>query len=254
MIGAHLRDFLERGGRAKILVGDYLDVTEPTALRRLNDLSGNLDVRVYEARERGFHPKAYIFRSHDDGIAFVGSSNLSGPALTNSVEWNYKVVAHSERAGFSEITAGFESVFVADATVRADEAWISAYEARRTRTDWRAGRSSRRGAVTRSDPSRSSASRASRPGGDPTGGLFGGSGCFDDGLGKTWLSAFNSDRSEFRRVLFVAHREEIFNQAIDNFRRVRPKASIGRLAASERDTDPRTCSLRLCRRLAERST
>ena len=32
----------------------------------------------------------------------------------------------------------------------------------------------------------------------------------------------------------MAHREEILNQAIDNFRRVRPNASIGRFAASER--------------------
>ena len=55
------------------------------------------------------------------------------------------------------------------------------------------------------------------------------------GLGKTWLSAFDSNRSEFRRVLFVAHREEILNQAIDNFRRVRPNASIGRMIASQRD-------------------
>jgi diadenosine tetraphosphate (Ap4A) HIT family hydrolase len=54
MIVAHLRDFLARGGQARILVGDYLDVTEPAALRRLNDLSGDLVVRVYEARDRGF--------------------------------------------------------------------------------------------------------------------------------------------------------------------------------------------------------
>ena len=47
------------------------------------------------------------------------------------------------------------------------------------------------------------------------------------GLGKTWLSAFDSHRSEFRRVLFVAHREEILNQAIDNFRRVRPTKKTG---------------------------
>jgi len=33
----------------------------------------------------------------------------------------------------------------------------------------------------------------------------------------------------------VAHREEILNQAIDNFRRVRPNASIGRMNASQRD-------------------
>jgi HKD family nuclease len=89
MIVSHLRDFLARGGRARILVGDYLEVTEPAALRRLNDLSGDLQVRVYEARDRGFHLKTYIFQTDVEGIAFVGSSNLSGPALTSSIEWNY---------------------------------------------------------------------------------------------------------------------------------------------------------------------
>ena len=106
MIVAHLRDFLARGGRARILVGDYLDVTEPAALRRLNDLSGDLVVRVYEARDRGFHLKTYIFQTDVEGIAFVGSSNLSAPALTSSIEWNYKVISRHEQAGFSEITAG----------------------------------------------------------------------------------------------------------------------------------------------------
>ena len=38
------------------------------------------------------------------------------------------------------------------------------------------------------------------------------------GLGKTWLSTFDSNRPEFRRVLFVAHREEILNQAKENVR------------------------------------
>jgi diadenosine tetraphosphate (Ap4A) HIT family hydrolase len=75
IIVSHLRDFLVRGGRARILVGDYLEVTEPTALRRLNDLSGDLQVRVYEARDRGFHLKTYIFQTDLEGIAFVGSSN-----------------------------------------------------------------------------------------------------------------------------------------------------------------------------------
>ncbi|MDP3689906.1 DUF3427 domain-containing protein, partial [Bradyrhizobium sp.] len=57
------------------------------------------------------------------------------------------------------------------------------------------------------------------------------------GLGKTWLSAFDSGRPEFHRVLFVAHREEILNQAIENFRRIRPNASIGRMNASQKDGD-----------------
>ena len=100
MIVAHLRDLLARGGTARILVGDYLNVTEPAALRRLNDLSGDFTVRVFESRDRGFHLKTYIFQTDAEGIAFVGSSNISAPALTGSIEWNYKMVSRDERAGF----------------------------------------------------------------------------------------------------------------------------------------------------------
>src|SRR5262249_10839481 len=55
------------------------------------------------------------------------------------------------------------------------------------------------------------------------------------GLGKTWLAAFDSDRPEFRRILFVAHREEILTQAISTFRQIQPDARIGRLAAAQRE-------------------
>jgi superfamily II DNA or RNA helicase/diadenosine tetraphosphate (Ap4A) HIT family hydrolase len=236
MIVAHLRDFLARGGQARILVGDYLDVTEPAALRRLNDLSGALNVRVYEARERGFHLKTYIFQTDVEGIAFVGSSNLSAPALTSSIEWNYKVVSRHEQAGFSEITAGFENIFNCYQAVRADEAWICRYEARRLPTDWRGA------GVTEEPPAPMmvphsiqqqalAALEETRREGFSAGLVV-----LATGLGKTWLSAFDSDRAQFQRILFVAHREEILNQAIDNFRRVRPNASIGRMIGSQKET------------------
>ena len=106
----HLKDFLDRGGRARILVGDYLDVTEPIALRRLADLDGNLSLRVYEAKSQGFHLKSYLFNTGADGIAFVGSSNLSEPALTTSIEWNYKVISGHDARGISRRSAK-DSIF-----------------------------------------------------------------------------------------------------------------------------------------------
>jgi len=235
MIVAHLRDFLARGGRARILVGDYLDVTEPAAIRRLNDLSGDLVVRVYEARDRGFHLKTYIFQTDVEGMAFVGSSNLSAPALTSSIEWNYKVVSRHERSGFSEITSGFESIFNSYQTVRADEGWICRYEARRLSADWRGA------GVTEEAPApmmvphsiQQEALKALEE--TRREGYSAGLVVLATGLGKTWLSAFDSDRTQFRRILFVAHREEILNQAIDNFRRVRPNSSIGRMIGSQKD-------------------
>jgi superfamily II DNA or RNA helicase len=237
MIVAHLRDFLSRGGQARILVGDYLDVTEPGALRRLNDLSGELLVRVFEARDRGFHLKTYIFQTESEGIAFVGSSNLTAPALTTSVEWNYKVISRDEGAGFAEVTAKFEDIFNSYSSVRADEAWISRYEARRALPDWRAAGVAEEPTPPMAIPHALQQAALSALEETRREGFSAGLVVLATGLGKTWLSAFDSNRPEFQRVLFVAHREEILNQAIDNFRRIRPKASIGRMNASQKDSD-----------------
>jgi superfamily II DNA or RNA helicase/diadenosine tetraphosphate (Ap4A) HIT family hydrolase len=236
LIVGHLRDLLERGGTARILVGDYLDITEPAALRRLNDLSGDVTVRVFQSRDRGFHLKTYIFETDVEGIAFVGSSNISASALTDSIEWNYKVVSGDERLGFSEITEGFEGLFNSYSAVAANEAWIRSYEARRVSPDWRGAGVTEEAPTPLAVPhtiqqNALKALEATRQEGFSAGLVV-----LATGLGKTWLSAFDSDRSEFRRVLFVAHREEILNQAIDNFRRVRPNASIGRMTASQKET------------------
>ena len=45
------------------------------------------------------------------------------------------------------------------------------------------------------------------------------------------------NRPEFRRVLFVAHREEILDQAIQVLRQIRPTARICRLAGQQRQID-----------------
>src|SRR5262249_44921105 len=131
LIVEHLKDFLSRGGEARVLVGDYLGVTEPVALRRLSDLEGKLTLRVYSTPTTAFHLKSYMFLKGLDGIAFVGSSNLSAPALTSSIEWNYKVISSHDTLGFQEIRNGFEALLSDYATTEATAAWIDQYERRR---------------------------------------------------------------------------------------------------------------------------
>ena len=135
----HLFDLLQRGGRLRFLTGDYLGITEPDALLRLLDLEGNIEFRVFEtgtAQEpvaalpipaRSFHPKAYIFRHANDGIAFVGSSNLSASALTTSVEWNYRIISSRDRAGFIETLAAFDSLFRHECTKPLTVDWVTEY-------------------------------------------------------------------------------------------------------------------------------
>jgi diadenosine tetraphosphate (Ap4A) HIT family hydrolase len=85
LLEGHLEDLLDRGGRVRILTGDYLHITEPDALLRLLDLregtKGTLDARIFVSGDTSFHPKAYLFYGPSP-IAYIGSSNLSGSALT----------------------------------------------------------------------------------------------------------------------------------------------------------------------------
>jgi superfamily II DNA or RNA helicase len=57
------------------------------------------------------------------------------------------------------------------------------------------------------------------------------------GLGKTWLAAFDSTRMGARRILFVAHREEILSQAAQTFIRIRPKSRVGLYMGQSHDAE-----------------
>ncbi|MEZ0537675.1 DEAD/DEAH box helicase family protein [Caldicellulosiruptoraceae bacterium PP1] len=54
------------------------------------------------------------------------------------------------------------------------------------------------------------------------------------GIGKTYLAAFDS--KEFKKVLFVAHREEILKQAKNIFKNIRPQDTFGFFNADIKDT------------------
>jgi superfamily II DNA or RNA helicase/HKD family nuclease len=237
LIVEHLKDFLARGGRARILLGDYLDVTEPVALRRLADLEGDFTLRVYETRSRGFHLKTYIFLTDSSGVAFVGSSNLSEAALTTSIEWNYKVVSSQDTLGFSEIQSGFEALFQDSASVPVTPDWIDLYEQRRGVPDLQEAGVPYEAPLPPPEPHKIQRAALAALEQTREDGFTAGLVVLATGLGKTWLAAFDSNRIEFQRILFVAHREEILNQAVETFRRVRPNARIGRLSGDHQDID-----------------
>ncbi|HEV8483775.1 MAG TPA: DUF3427 domain-containing protein, partial [Blastocatellia bacterium] len=241
LIHPYLEELLSREGRLRILTGDYMGATEPEALLRLLDLHGNIERRVFETTvghadlplARSFHPKAYVFH-HRDGssAAFVGSSNLSANALRTGVEWNYRVISSQDAAGFIEITKAFDSLFHSPATVELTPDWVAEYDLRRPHLidqvalEWvhpylapPPPHPIQQEALTALEATRKEGHKA---------GLV----VLATGLGKTWLSAFDS--APFKRVLFVAHREEILGQALESFRRVRPTDYLGRYSGQEK--------------------
>ncbi|MCG7343410.1 DUF3427 domain-containing protein [Sporosarcina sp. ACRSL] len=103
-----LRNFTERGGRLRIITTSYMEATDYKALQELSKLP-NTEIRVSLDKERTrLHAKAYLFkRKTGFSTAYIGSSNLSNPALTSGLEWNLKV---TEKDSF-DIIRKFEATF-----------------------------------------------------------------------------------------------------------------------------------------------
>jgi len=226
--------------RLRVLTSDYLDVTDPEALRLLMLLQEQgAQIRVYETNGRSFHMKAYLFAHfnedrHLNGTAFIGSSNISRQALTDGLEWNYRVDFPGD-TGFLEARTRFEALFCNRHTVSLTDAWIDRYEERRIPPP----RAIAPGSQEKEQPPSPTpvqvealAALAKTRDEGFTRGLV----VLATGLGKTWLAAFDAEKMGAHRVLFVAHREEILNQAAETFLRIRPRARIGFYMGRERET------------------
>ena len=229
-----------RPARVRVVTSDYLDVTDPDALRLLMLLQEQgAQVRVFETRGSSFHMKAYLFAHFADdhhlhGTAFIGSSNISRQALTDGLEWNYRVDYPGDD-GFLEARTRFESVFRDRRTVQLTDSWIDGYEARRIPPPRPvAPGSEETEAPPNPTPVQIEALEALAK--TRLEGYRRGLVVLATGLGKTWLAAFDAQQMGARRVLFVAHREEILNQAAETFLRIRPRARVGFFMGQMRDT------------------
>lgn len=92
--------------KGKILTTDYLNFTEPKALRKLQKFK-NIEVKLYSQEKEGFHTKGYIFKKDDIYRGIVGSSNLTMNALTINKEWNVEFTSLSEGEMLAEIKREF---------------------------------------------------------------------------------------------------------------------------------------------------
>ncbi|MFM2057886.1 MAG: UvrABC system protein [Pseudomonadota bacterium] len=227
--------------RLRLLTSDYLGITDPEALRLLLLLQQQgADVRVHVTRGGSFHLKAYLFARLEhgevvEGTAFIGSSNISRQALQDGLEWNYRVVYPGD-SGFLEARERFGALLAHAHTVPLTDAWIEAYEQRRVPPPVAVAPGSHE---QEAPPKPTAVQRAALAALAATreAGFRRGLVVLATGLGKTWLAAFDTLQLGARRVLFVAHREEILNQAASTFLRIRPRARIGYYTGRSRDAE-----------------
>lgn len=107
-----LKELEQRGIPGRILTTDYLNFSEPRAIKTLAGLQ-NITIKMYSTEEapEGFHTKGYIFRKEELYRIIIGSSNMTQSALTTSREWNTKIVSARQGEYASDVLAEFEELW-----------------------------------------------------------------------------------------------------------------------------------------------
>ncbi|MCR5202783.1 MAG: DEAD/DEAH box helicase family protein [Lachnospiraceae bacterium] len=233
MLLKELRRSIDNGVEIRLLTGNYLGITQPSALYLIKHELGNLvDLRFYNEKDRSFHPKAYIFHYDNYSDIFIGSSNISRSALTSGIEWNYRFNSIKDADSYQCFQNTFEDLFENHSIVIDDE------ELKRYSKNWhRPGAAKDLEKYDQFDNSLDSNVRMLY---EPRGAQIEALCALENsraegatkglvqaatGVGKTYLAAFDS--RNYKRVLFVAHREEILKQAAESFYNVRNSEDYG---------------------------
>ena len=113
---------LDRGVQIRILTGNYLGITQPSALYLIkSELGDRVDLRLYNETSRSFHPKSYIFHYESSNEIYIGSSNISKSALTSGIEWNYRFSDTLDKKNYELFYATFEDLFLNHSIIIDDE-------------------------------------------------------------------------------------------------------------------------------------
>lgn len=240
-----LRELEQRGISGKILTTDYLMFSDPKALRILANFK-NIQLKMFitDNSKEGFHTKGYIFKKEEMYRIIVGSSNMTLSALTTNREWNTKIVSTEQGEYTQNIVAEFENLWNAQQSLPFEqfiEAYTNIYI--KNKIIQKQKELAKQAEIPSLEVYRLQPNsmqigfinnlRKIYETGEDKALLISAT-----GTGKTYASAFAARELEFKRVLFLVHRNQIVKQALKSYRKVfGGQVSMGMVTGKYQDYD-----------------
>lgn len=237
-----LQRFVEEPSRSgeprfRIATTSYLGATDIKAIETLLDLP-NTEVRVsFDTHRTRLHAKAYLFhRRTGFGSAYIGSANISKVALDEGLEWTARISQHELPHLWRQVLAGFEMHWADESefelVTRNDlDRLRSALDEERQSPGTR-GKDAWHFLDLRPHAFQQEILEAIKA--EREAGLSRHLVIAATGTGKTMIAAFDYRRYAVSQqqgdrptLLFIAHREEILQQALNTFRHVLRDESFG---------------------------
>jgi len=247
-------DLKDRRVPVRLITTSYMGASDVPAIEWLARELPDARIRIsYDSQRTRLHAKAWHFR-RDSGFstAYIGSANMSHAAMTSGLEWNLKVTSQDLGHILVKFSAEFETYWHSREFLPYD--WADPVPFRQAIE--RARKTDGAGPAVFFDLQphpfqerileKLTLERTSRH-------------CFKNlviaatGTGKTVIAAFDYER--FRRdnrgqarLLFIAHRQEILEQALFTFRQVLRDAGFGEMLAGSHEAvrmEHLFCSIRM---------
>ena len=224
--------------RLRVLTTTYIGATDAAAVHELANLPG-CEVRVsLDGRRTRLHAKAWIFRRVTGfGSAYVGSANLTGAALAGGLEWTVKFTERTQGELYARAIAHFDTLWEDPEFQHydpANTAHRTALEQALGRESGQFGQASSLTSFFELQPKTYQQDMLEQLANERAHGRMRNLLVAATGTGKTVVAAFDYRRScqhlgHQPRLLFVAHRIEILQQALRTYREVLRDGSFGQL-------------------------
>lgn len=228
-----LLELEQKGIKGKVLVSQYLNFTQPEALKKLLNFQ-NIELKI--STKNNSHSKGYIFKTQDYYNIIIGSSNWTASALTTNKEWNLKVSGLYSSEIVNNVLLEFQADF--NEAISVTKEYISDYE-----IIYEKARISK--SVTQEDNNEEDIAPNTMQSEalqnleiirskQKTKALI----ISATGTGKTYLAAFDVQSFKPKKLLFVVHRLNIAKKALETFRKLfKTEKTFGVYSGDKRDLE-----------------